>query len=191
MTTALTPDRNDSAEPPAPTMRPVAPKTVADWLERGEVMLIDVREPGEHRSASIPGATLQPLSGFDPDAVAGEARQPIVVHCKAGSRSRQACQKLIKAMGRTDIDLYYLDGGIDAWKAAGLPVESSGGGAIDIQRQVHLFVGLMVLSFTLLGAFVNPWLLIVPGFFGAGLTFAGASGTCGMAMLLAKMPWNR
>lgn len=173
------------------TLQPMDPRTLAERLERGEVTLIDVREPGEHRAASIKEAALMPLSGFDPEAVKPMADKPIVVHCKAGSRSKQACRKLADAVGRTGAELYYLDGGIDAWKAAGLPVESSGGGVIDIQRQVQLVVGSMVLLFTLLGALVNPWLLIVPAFFGAGLTFAGASGTCGMAMMLAKMPWNR
>lgn len=189
MTTAT----QDASSPQtsAADLKPVDPKTVADWLRKDEAKLIDVREPAEHRSAHIKEAEPQPLSGFDPAQVDNPAGKKLVVHCKSGTRSKQACQKLIKSGSADEVELYYLEGGIEAWRSAGLPVESAGGGVIDIQRQVQLVVGSMVLVFTLLGAFVNPWLLIVPAFFGAGLTFAGASGTCGMAMLLAKMPWNR
>jgi hypothetical protein len=84
-----------------------------------------------------------------------------------------------------------LEGGMVAWRAAGLPIREGAKKVLPLDRQVQLIVGSMVLIGTLLGAFVNPWLLIIPGFFGAGLAFAGATGTCALGMMLARMPWNQ
>ena len=79
---------------------------------------------------------------------------------------------------------------MNAWRRAGLPVRE-GRKRLAIDRQVQLIVGLMVLTSTALGALVHPWFLAIAAFFGAGLTFAGATGTCALAMLLTKLPWNR
>lgn len=77
-----------------------------------------------------------------------------------------------------------------AWRRAHLPVRE-GRKRLAVDRQVQLIAGTMVLAGIGLGAFVNPWFLALAGFFGAGLTFAGATGTCGLALVLMKMPWNR
>jgi hypothetical protein len=62
---------------------------------------------------------------------------------------------------------------------------------LPVDRQVQLIAGTMVLIGVTLGTLVNPWFLVIAAFFGAGLTFAGATGTCGLALLLLRMPWNR
>jgi hypothetical protein len=62
---------------------------------------------------------------------------------------------------------------------------------LPVDRQVQLIAGTMVLTGVALGTLVNPWFLVISAFFGAGLTFAGATGTCGLALMLMKMPWNR
>ncbi|MBX9721830.1 MAG: rhodanese family protein, partial [Candidatus Obscuribacterales bacterium] len=83
-----------------------------------------------------------------------------------------------------------LEGGMVAWRKAGLPIKE-GKKRLPIERQIQLIVGSGVLTGVLLGVFVNPWFLVVPGFFGAGLTFAGLSGTCALGILLGKAPWNK
>ena len=77
-----------------------------------------------------------------------------------------------------------------AWRRARLPVRE-GRKRLPVDRQVQLIAGSMVLTGIALGTLVNPWFLAISAFFGAGLTFAGATGTCGLALLLLKMPWNR
>ena len=92
---------------------------------------------------------------------------------------------------RTTCETYILEGGLDAWKKAGLPVTLDRSQPIDIIRQVQIVAGSLVLSGVVLGALVAPGFYALSGFVGAGLLFAGISGFCGMARLLAVMPWNR
>ena len=88
-------------------------------------------------------------------------------------------------------DVAVLDGGIEAWKRAGLPVQVDRRVPIDLMRQVQIVVGAMVLGGTLLALLVSPWFAIVPAFAGAGLLVAGTTGFCGMARMLRHAPWNR
>jgi rhodanese-related sulfurtransferase len=90
-----------------------------------------------------------------------------------------------------DGEAYVLEGGIDAWIAAGLPTEHDRKAPLEIMRQVQIVAGMLVLAGVALGATVSPGFLLLSGFVGAGLTFAGATGFCGMARLLALAPWNR
>lgn len=165
------------------------PETLAGWLRDERTVLVDVREDFEHAAEHIRGARHLPLSAFDPAALrtaVGDAR--VVFYCRSGKRSRRAAEQYA-ACGVPAISLA---GGIEQWKAAGMPTERiAGAPRIDIMRQVQMTAGTLVLSGVLLGAFLSPWFLLLSGFIGAGLIFAGASGWCGMAMLLAKMPWNQ
>lgn len=148
--------------------------------------LVDVRSPDEHAREHIAGALNIPLerlsSQSTPDGV-------MIFHCRSGMRTSQAAPLLAEAgLGR---ECYILDGGISAWGNAGLPVEKIRGAPIEMQRQVMIAAGLLVLLGTSLSLIVSPswiWLAI---FVGAGLTVAGVTGFCGMARLLAVMPWNR
>lgn len=178
----------DAASAGKCTIETVDPQTVKQWLDAEEAVVVDVREPGEFRGEHIAGAVNVPLSRFDPAALPTDNGRKVVIHCKSGGRAKQACGKLNSA-GITGT--VYNMGGIEGWKSAGLPTEKSAGGTIDIVRQVHIVVGTMVLAGSILAATVSPWFLILTGFFGAGLLFAGATGFCGMAMMLARMPWNR
>ena len=163
--------------------------TTKTWLDAGTAVLVDVREPTEHAGEHIPGARLCPLSSFDPVRVPQEAGKKLVLHCVMGQRSAQAGQKLLEA-GRTEV--YNLQGGIQAWKEAGYPTERTTTQApISLPRQVQIVAGSLVLLGTVLGAWVSPWFLVLSGFIGAGLAYAGLSGTCSMAMLLARCPWNQ
>lgn len=161
------------------------PAHVREWIEQGAI-LVDVREPDEHLREHIAGSVLAPLSAFDPDAVPAASR--IVTYCRSGARSADAAGRLVAA-GRHEV--YTMSGGITAWKAAGLPVVERKDVPINIMRQVQITAGGTILVGTILGATVSPWFYIIPGFFGAGLLFAGLSGTCGMAAMLRFMPWNK
>lgn len=161
------------------------------WLDQGAAVLIDVRESDEFAGEHIPGATLVPLSRFDP-AKAQAPGKKVVLQCRSGKRSLDALRMLGAAAG--SVEAYSMKGGIIAWKEAGLPVETGGrAGAvpISVMRQVQITAGSMVLAGSVLSATVSPWFLILTGFFGAGLLFSGLSGTCPMANMLSFMPWNR
>jgi rhodanese-related sulfurtransferase len=101
------------------TIVQTSPADLHDALARGEVLLIDVREPHEYAAERIPGALLYPLSTFDPQAVPNVPGRKIVLQCAGGVRSMRAAQALASA-GVTG--LHNLDGGINAWKAQGLPL---------------------------------------------------------------------
>jgi rhodanese-related sulfurtransferase len=154
-----------------------------------DLELIDVRTPVEYREAHVPFARNVPLdrlnaaqlaSGRTPDA------QPLYVICRSGSRAQQACAQLQSA-GLTNV--VNVAGGTQAWDQAGLPIVR-GKKAMSLERQVRIAAGLLVVLGVALGAFVHPYFLALAAFVGAGLVFAGITDTCGMGMLLARMPWN-
>jgi rhodanese-related sulfurtransferase len=169
-------------------MQEVEVSTLKAWMERGEAILIDVREPPEYATEHIPGARLLPLSTFDPARVPQEAGKKVVLHCVMGMRSAQAGQKLLDAGYMT---VYNFCGGVQAWKEAGYATAQSQRTPLSIPRQVQIVSGSLVLLGTILGAVVSPWFLLLSGIVGADLVYAGMSDTCGMAMLLAQLPYNR
>jgi rhodanese-related sulfurtransferase len=178
--------------PDVKELRPVAevtPEMLEQWLAQGDTVLVDVREDFEHGTERIEGAHHFALSSFDPEAVRkAHGTRRVVFHCRTGRRSVEAAD----AYRAGDEHVFHLAGGIQAWKAAGRKTaRPAGAPRIDVMRQVQMTAGSLVLGGVLLGAFVNPWFLVLSGFVGGGLVFAGASGWCGMAMLLARMPWNR
>jgi hypothetical protein len=84
-----------------------------------------------------------------------------------------------------------LRGGIPSWKNAGYGIEKSQNAPISLFRQVQIVAGSLVVVGTVLGALVSPVFLLLSGFVGAGLVFAGITNTCAMGMLLAKLPYNQ
>jgi rhodanese-related sulfurtransferase len=157
----------------------------------GAVDLIDVRTPAEYRAVHAEGARSIPLDVLDPTAIMqsrGAAdNEPVYLICQSGTRSRQAAEKFRSAGYENVISV---DGGTAAWERAGLAVVR-GRRAMSLERQVRIAAGTLVLIGTALGALVHPGFLGLAAFVGAGLVFAGITDTCGMGMLLARMPWNR
>jgi len=175
----------------APTQTIEVPAAeLKQWLDHGQCVLVDVREDIERSEERIPGSVGMPLSRLDPQALLREhpgAR--LVFHCKGGKRAAKACSLMVNG---NDGALYHLQGGIDGWKAAKLPTASSDNPPrIPLMRQVLLVAGMLVSLGLALGWFVHPGFLLLSAFVGCGLMFSGATGYCGMAMVLAKMPWNR
>ncbi|WP_085339732.1 rhodanese family protein [Aquidulcibacter paucihalophilus] len=149
--------------------------------------LVDVREADEVARERIGLAKSVPLSRLD-EALPLTGDQAIIFHCKAGNRTAAHASRLAAA---TTCDAYVLEGGIEAWKAAGLPVITDKSQPIEIMRQVQITAGSLVLLGVILGTWVHPGFFGLSAFIGAGLTFAGTTGWCGMAKVLALMPWNR
>lgn len=172
----------------AATRTALSPHEAVDLLKAGRARLIDVREPDEHRAERIADAALHPSGSLDPASIRPEGKV-LIVHCRSGRRGLDAVERL-RAAGHAET--FNLEGGIEAWRAAGFPtMRTAGSSRLPIMRQVQITVGICVAIFTALGAFVNPWFLVVPAFMGCGLLFAGLTGTCGMAAMLGLMPWNR
>jgi rhodanese-related sulfurtransferase len=163
--------------------------TLKHWMDNNEVVLVDVREPAEHVAKSIPGSTLLPSGKVNKSALPDANGKKLVIHCNTSRRSSNACEKLMKE--DPNLEIFRLEGGISAWSEAGHSVNSSGKFFLPLDRQVQLTIGLFVLVGSFLAYFVSPMFFLLTGFFGAGLTFAGISGFCGLAMLMAKMPWNK
>jgi rhodanese-related sulfurtransferase len=169
----------------------VQAKQVQQDLQSGKrVALIDVRTPVEHDEMHIPGSVLMPLDQLDPAAVkaAAAGTEGCVLICRSGKRAEQAFQKL-KAAGFNDLTI--IEGGVNEWEAAGLPLVRSTGKHLPLMRQVQLVIGLVTLAGSILALTVDKNFALIPAFFGAGLTFAGSTGWCGLAILLSKMPWNK
>ena len=159
-----------------------------DGLRRGgaAVELIDVRTPAEFREQHAAGARNVPLDRLAPDALEKSAG-PLYVICRSGGRAEQACRKLIAAGHAGAVSV---EGGTLAWERAGLPVVR-GKKAVSLERQVRIAAGALVLLGAVLALAVSEWFALLPAFIGVGLVFAGVTDTCGMGMLLARMPWNQ
>ncbi len=114
----------------------------------------------------------------------------MIFHCRSGARTLANADRLAGTLGAGS-EAYLLEGGLDAWKKAGLPVETDRRQPLELQRQVQIGAGSLAFFGTLLGILVSPWVLAVPLFVGAGLMTAGITGFCGMARLLVHAPWNR
>ncbi|WP_220812858.1 rhodanese-like domain-containing protein [Pseudomonas paralcaligenes] len=155
--------------------------------------LVDVRSPAEYRAGHIAGARNEPLDSLDPGLLAARLRgeglgagDELYLICQKGQRARQAAERLSALLPGVQV----VEGGTEACLACGLPGEGSGSG-LELQRQVQIAAGSLVLLGVILGTWLHPGWYLLSGFVGAGLTFAGLSGTCGLALLLARMPWNR
>lgn len=170
----------------------ITPKELFDRAQRGEAIeLIDVRTPVEFRELHPTIAKNVPLSELNPQQIMqarnGVADKPLYFICRSGNRAAKACEKFMAA-GYSQV--VNVKGGTNAWQAADLPVRR-GEKAMSLERQVRIAAGFLVLCGAMLGYFVHPAWIALSAFVGAGLMFAGITDTCGMAMLLARMPWNQ
>jgi rhodanese-related sulfurtransferase len=190
------PKRADSGEDDLelimdPIEASISPTELGMLLGAGRTLdLVDVRTPPEFREVHLAGARNLPLDRLDPKVMAQERKskdQPLYIICQSGGRGRQACAMLRNAGADNVINV---EGGTLACVQAGLPV-IRGAKTISLERQVRIAAGTLVLLGTALGFFVRPGILLLPAFVGAGLVFAGLTDTCGMGLLLARMPWNR
>jgi len=164
------------------------PADVAERIRNDGAVLVDIREPDEFRRRHVPGARSHPLSTFDDAGPKIAAPSDVIFTCKSGMRTAAACDQLAKAAGGPAL---VLEGGVDAWAAAGLPIAEDKAQPLEIMRQVQIAAGGLVLTGVALGLTAHPAFFGLSAFVGAGLAFAGVTGWCGMAKLLALAPWNR
>jgi len=170
-------------------LKAISPTDAARLMRENGAVLVDIREVDEHARERIPGAASLPLSMLDRQALATGNAKAVLFHCRSGARTQANAAGLVaKAAG---CEAYVVEGGIDAWKAAGLPVALDTKQPIEIMRQVQITAGSLVVLGVVLGALVNPWFYGISAFVGAGLVFSGASGSCAMAAMLRYMPWNK
>jgi rhodanese-related sulfurtransferase len=166
----------------------MTPRDVARMLDSRQARLLDVRTPGEYAAAHIRGAYNVPLDALGRHAAEiGAIDTPLVLVCQSGVRARQA-HTMLAGSGATRFRL--LEGGMQGWMSDGLPVVR-GRASISLERQVRIAAGTLALSGALLALVATPWFAIVPALVGGGLVFSGVTDTCGMAMLLARLPYNR
>jgi rhodanese-related sulfurtransferase len=171
------------------TLPTVTPERAKRLIEEGAI-LIDLREADEHARERIPGAHHLALSKLDEADVAAHRGRPVIFHCRSGARTLSNAGRLAERFGG-DCDAYLVEGGLDAWRKAGLPIVTDRRAPLELQRQVQIGAGSLAFLGTLLGLTVSPWFFAVPLFVGGGLTVAGVTGFCGMAVLLTRAPWNR
>jgi rhodanese-related sulfurtransferase len=169
----------------------ISPRELQALRVGGEaVELIDVRTPVEFREVHADIARNVPLDSLDPAAVMqarqGAADRPLYIICKAGGRGKQACEKFVAAGYNNVVNV---ECGTSAWADAGLPIVR-GKKAVSLERQVRIAAGSLVLIGVAL-SWAHPAFIGLSAFVGAGLVFAGVTDTCGMGLLLARMPWNR
>jgi rhodanese-related sulfurtransferase len=167
----------------------ISPKQLHNLFEAGKpIELIDVRTPVEFREVHVPFATNLPLHELSAEKIAAScktATDPLYVICRSGSRGNQACEKLVAA----GCNVVNVEGGTQAWDLAGLPVVR-GKKTISLERQVRIAAGCLVVIGSAL-SLLDIRFVGLAAFVGAGLVFAGVTDTCGMGMMLARMPWNR
>lgn len=170
------------------TLHPLPPREVADRLRSGTAVLVDIRDADEYARRHIAGARSVPLSTIEQAHLSVDPAQDVVFTCRTGMRTGANCDRLAASVTG---EAYVLEGGVDGWAAAGLPVAEDRKAPMEIIRQVQIAAGSLVLAGVVLGFAVAPGWFALSGFVGAGLVFAGVSGTCAMASLLKAAPWNR
>jgi rhodanese-related sulfurtransferase len=170
----------------------ITPQELIEISKQGKkIDLIDVRTAVEYDEVHLEFAQNIPLDRLDPTSYMktrpGAANDPLYLICRSGGRGKQACEKFI-AQGFTNV--ININGGTSACIEAGLPV-IRGEKTISLERQVRIAAGSLVLLGITLAWFINPTFIGLSAFVGAGLVFAGITDTCGMGMILARMPWNQ
>lgn len=171
-------------------VRTIPPRELYDRIVSGESLeMIDVRTPAEFNEAHVDVARCVPLHTMDAVkfmAARGTPGSPLYVICQSGARGQEACRKFVAAGYDNVVNV---EGGTQAWTAAGLPV-NRGRKAVPLDGQVRIAIGSIVLASALL-SLLHPYFLAITIFMGAGLIYSGISGFCGLAMLLARAPWNQ
>jgi len=174
----------------APVVTDIDAHTLNVMMTAGEaVKVIDVRSPAEFETMHIRGSYNVPLPMLSEHAgeLAERLDGGVVLVCQSGVRADQARTRL-DGVGVEHAQV--LDGGVPAFAAAGGDVVR-GVQRWDLERQVRLVAGSLVVVGLLAGKFLSPKLRLLSGAIGTGLTVSAATNTCAMGQALSKMPWNQ
>ncbi|MBT3880940.1 MAG: rhodanese-like domain-containing protein [Candidatus Scalindua sp.] len=153
-----------------------------------DLQIVDVRETSEFESEKIRDAISAPLSKFKDSSRRIDKKCHSYITCQSGKRAEKYAKQLLEK-GHENISV--VTGGLKSWIDAGYPIEKEEGKVWSLERQVRFTTGLLVLLGVVLSFVFNPMFLILSGAIGAGLVFAAVTDTCGIAMVLARMPWNQ
>jgi rhodanese-related sulfurtransferase len=173
----------------------VSPQELFALQRQGRhIELLDVRTPLEYRNGHVPGAKLLPLDQLSGAALAERLSNsytgdetPIYLTCLSGFRAQQAAERLQDAGYQ---NLVLLAGGTEGWEKAGLPLKRCGQ-VISLERQVQIAIGSLLLLKVIFGFTLHELFFMVGALVGAGLIMAGVTRWCGLAQLVAMLPWNR
>lgn len=153
-------------------------------------LLVDVRSAAEFRAAHVPSAHNVPLDEIEDEieAEVTDKETTLYLMCSCGNRSNKACEEMM-AMGYHNV--VSIEGGMIEMKRLGMKMSEEADSVISLERQVRITAGTLVLLGLLLGFFIHPGYFSISAFVGSGLVFAGITDTCGLGLLLARMPWNQ
>jgi len=165
----------------------LTPQAAQELLAQGAV-LVDIRTADEYAREHIVNARHMPMEQLSREGMPKSDTNAVIFHCRSGNRTVMNAGVLDNC---ATCEVYILEGGLDGWKKAGLPVVKDAAQPLELQRQVQIGAGSMILVGVILGAAVAPGWYALSGFVGAGLIIAGATGFCGLARVLMKMPWNK
>lgn len=182
--------RRQVAADTAAHLRSVSAQQLATLTASGKLSILDVRTPGEFASLRIAGSINLPFERLDPPALLTRfaTDAPLYCICQTGTRSQLAADRL-RAAGFTNV--VHVDGGTNAWTSAKLPLEQGERSVISLERQVRIAAGLLIVIGVIIGAAIHPAGYLLSALIGAGLVFAGITNSCGMSMVLARLPWNQ
>jgi rhodanese-related sulfurtransferase len=169
-------------------MKTLSPKQTQDRLQQGHCCPLDVRTPIEFREKHITGSRHIPLDTLASAHSDLDPADPLLLICQSGQRAHKAAA-LLAEQGFRELEI--LEGGLQAWEEQHLPLERPTHTPLSLMRQVQLTIGLGVLAGALLALLVDVRFALLPAVLGVGLTLAGATGWCGLALFFAKAPWNR
>lgn len=171
-------------------MQAISPKDFNELLREGKAIPFDIRNSGEFTEQHIPGAVMVPVSAIDDSLSMTVQGKEAVFYCTSGMRTELAAVQIDNSGIQGP---KFLEGGLNAWSNEGLPTvgESKKSYALSLQRQVQITVGVILLLLAFASWAGAGWSPFAVAAIGIGLAFAGLSGTCGMARVLAIMPWNR
>jgi len=168
----------------------ISPQELAEICKAGKTQVIDVRTPAEFQECHCIYAENVPLDRLDPTAIMNSRTNsdtPLYLICRSGSRGKQACEKFLQAGYKNVVNV---EGGTLAWDQCQLPV-NRGQKMMSLERQVRIAAGILVVLGVVLALLIHPGFMGLSAFVGSGLVFAGLTDTCGMGMLIARMPWNQ
>jgi len=170
------------------TFKKLSPSEVQVRLQNSKSTLVDIREIDEFSRNHINGAQSQPLSTWVSQNFDVFKDKNVILMCRTGTRTYANEMKLVSAFSG---EVSILEGGLEAWKKAGLPVIENKKAPMEINRQVQIIAGSLTFLGILLGLLIHPLWFALSAFIGAGLTFSGATGSCTMARIISLAPWNR
>ena len=165
----------------------LTPQAAQELLAQGAV-LVDIRGADEYAREHIAAARHMPMEQLSSQGMPHNDANAVIFHCRSGNRTLLNAGVLDNC---ASCEVYILEGGLDGWKKAGLPVVTDASQPLELQRQVQIGAGSMILLGVILGTTVAPGWYALSGFVGAGLIMAGVTGFCGLARVLMKMPWNK